>query len=152
MIRINGRVRGYGVLAVLLAACGCTHKSQPQKNDALKGEGADTAGVTVSAPELSYSGGLLLIRGTVHADTASAGDIAGRLDFELIGATGQPIRHCTGHPLHSKMVPGDPSRNEPYEMLWDIHPTPDEIVRVHFVDEATAKQEDARESGTPGEY
>jgi hypothetical protein len=139
--RRNGKIAAIAMLAALLAA-GCSSSgSKKSPPEGLLADSTDNDLLDFGPPQMTIEKGVLIVTGTVTRKPGVHDVIAGRIDVDIFASNGDELAWvpCL---LTPDPVPDDQTSQSTYEMRYGLVPPPGSTVQVHFVDKATAVQED----------
>jgi hypothetical protein len=145
----NWRSVKLGSIAILAAvlAGGCSSSSKPPEGISV--EATDNDLMDFSAPQVKISGGVMTISGTVTRKPGVHDAINGRVDIDVIAANGEELAWLPAL-LTPTPVPDDEKGESTYIVNYGMVPPAGTTVQVHFVDQATATQEDINNSELGG--
>jgi uncharacterized membrane protein YgcG len=105
--------------------------------------------VIVDKPLVKIDGDVTAISGTIHRVPGNSDAITGRLDIDFVAPDGDVLDWipCGFNP---RKVPTDPSATATYEIRYGVVFPKDTVVRVKFLDSASAEREDADNAGPGG--
>jgi hypothetical protein len=148
----NGKIAGIAVLAAMLGAgCSSSGSKNSPPPEGLLADSTDNDLLDIGPPQMRIEKGVLIITGTVTRKPGVHDVIAGRIDVDIFASNGDELAWlpCL---LTPDPVPDDQTSQSTYEVHYGLVPPGGSTVQVHFVDKATAVQEDVddREYGYGG--